>query len=100
MRAAGRAPPAVTADSIGLPHQSVVASWGERLGVGENGGAERAAANEGDGEGPADTDEAFAAFAESVRDTWLTGDPGGRQLGRSGEQFTFRVNLSRAPGPG
>ncbi|MFG3024295.1 hypothetical protein ACGFZQ_38205 [Streptomyces sp. NPDC048254] len=84
--------PAVTADSIGLLHQSVVAPWGERLRV-ENGEAERAAADErpeeepaaeivradatpdeGDGEGPADPDERFAAFAESVRDSWLTGD--------------------------
>lgn len=85
--------PAVTADSVGLLHQSVVAPWGERLRVDEDGRTGREAADErpaedlaaeivradatfdeGDGEGPADPDEAFTAFAESVRDGWLTGD--------------------------
>ncbi|MFE2064778.1 hypothetical protein ACFXDH_20680 [Streptomyces sp. NPDC059467] len=85
--------PAVAADSVGLLHQVVVAPWGERLRFGEDGerhqepaddrpeeeladgiaGAD-ATPDEGDGEGPADTDEAFAAFAGSVRDTWLRGD--------------------------
>ncbi|GGI96228.1 hypothetical protein [Streptomyces brasiliensis] len=85
--------PVVTADSVALLHQSVVAPWGERLRQGADGGVERTpaddrpeaelaaeitaadpAADEGDGEGPADPDETFAAFAGAVRGSWLRGD--------------------------
>jgi hypothetical protein len=84
--------PPVAADSVALLHQSVVAPWGERLRQGADGGVERGpaddrpeaeiaagivaadpAADPGDGEGPADPDEAFAAFAGAVRGTWLSG---------------------------
>ncbi|MFI9808409.1 hypothetical protein ACIHEJ_29265 [Streptomyces sp. NPDC052301] len=86
-------PPAITADSVGLLHQSVVAPWGEQLRQGADGGVERGpadgrpeqeiaaeiaaadpAGDPGDGEGPADTDAGFAAFATAVRGTWLRGD--------------------------
>ncbi|MFF7969944.1 tetratricopeptide repeat protein [Streptomyces sp. NPDC007905] len=86
-------PPAVTADSVGLLHQSVVAPWEGQLRQGADGGVEQGpaddrpeaeiaawitaadpAADDGDGEGPADPDEAFAAFATAVRGTWLSGD--------------------------
>ncbi|MFF3463784.1 hypothetical protein [Streptomyces sp. NPDC002619] len=85
--------PVVTADSVALLHQSVVAPWGEQLRQGADGGVEPApaddrpeaelaaaitaadpAADEGDGEGPADSDEAFTAFAGAVRGGWLRGD--------------------------
>ncbi|MFF0200266.1 hypothetical protein [Streptomyces sp. NPDC005017] len=85
--------PAVTADSVTLLHQSVVAPWGERMAVGEDGtprrepaderpeeriaeeiAAAEAVADEGDGGTPADPDEAFAGFATAVRDTWLRGE--------------------------
>ncbi|MEV6838445.1 hypothetical protein AB0N17_28715 [Streptomyces sp. NPDC051133] len=86
-------PPAITADSVGLLRQSVVAPWGEQLRQGADGGVERGpadgrpereiaaeivaadpAGDPGDGEGPADTDAEFAAFATAVRGTWLRGD--------------------------
>lgn len=86
-------PPAITADSVGLLHQSVVAPWGEQLRQGADGGVERGpadgrtaaevaagivgadpAADPGDGEGPEDADARFAAFAMAVRSTWLRGD--------------------------
>jgi hypothetical protein len=85
--------PVVTADSVALLHQSVTAPWGERLRVGEDGEVgrepadERPAArvaedilaadpkpDEGDGETPADPDEAFAGFVTAVRGTWLRGE--------------------------
>ncbi|MFI5683224.1 tetratricopeptide repeat protein [Streptomyces sp. NPDC051636] len=85
--------PAITADSVTLLHQSVVAPWGEHLRQGTDGGLEQGpaddrpdaeiaaditgadpAADEGDGSGPADHDEAFAAFVTAVRGTWLRGD--------------------------
>lgn len=86
-------PPAITADSVGLLHQSVVPPWGEQLRQGAGGGVERGPADDrpeaeiaaevtaadpgadpGDGEGPADDDAPFAAFAGAVRGTWLRGD--------------------------
>lgn len=86
-------PPAITPDSVGLLHQSVVPPWGEHLRAGADGGVERGpaddgpeaeiaaevtaadpAADPGDGEGPADDDAPFAAFAGAVRGTWLRGD--------------------------
>ncbi|MEU0007865.1 hypothetical protein ABZ079_27165 [Streptomyces sp. NPDC006314] len=86
-------PPAITADSVGLLHQSIVAPWGEQLRQGADGGVERGpadgrtaaeiaagivgadpAADPGDGEGPEDTDAEFAAFATAARSTWLRGD--------------------------
>lgn len=85
--------PAVTADSVTLLHQSVLAPWGEQMCVGADGDVERGpaddrpeaeiadeitradpAADEGDGSGPADHDEAFAAFVTAVRGIWLRGD--------------------------
>ncbi|MEU1407611.1 hypothetical protein ABZ471_35635 [Streptomyces sp. NPDC005728] len=85
--------PAVTADSVGLLHQSAVAPWDRQLRQGGDGGVEQGpsddrpeaeiaaritgadpAADDGDGEGPADPDEAFAAFASAVRGTWLNGE--------------------------
>ncbi|MFE1439142.1 tetratricopeptide repeat protein [Streptomyces sp. NPDC058739] len=85
--------PAVTADSVTLLHQSVVAPWGERMAVCEDGtprrgpaderpeeriaeeiAAAEAVADEGDGGTPADPDETFAGFASAVRDTWLRGE--------------------------
>ncbi|MET7287970.1 hypothetical protein [Streptomyces sp. NPDC005573] len=85
-------PPAVTPDSVGLLHQTVVAPWGEQLRQGADGGVERGPADDrpeaeiaasvtaadpgagdGDGEGSADTDESFTAFVTAVRDTWLDG---------------------------
>ncbi|WP_330462071.1 hypothetical protein OIB37_33590 [Streptomyces sp. NBC_00820] len=84
--------PVVTADSVGLLHQTVVAPWGEQLRQGADGGVERGPADDrpeaeiaasvtaadlavedGDDEGPADTDEAFTAFVAAVRGTWLNG---------------------------
>ncbi|MBL1084346.1 hypothetical protein JK359_20645 [Streptomyces actinomycinicus] len=86
-------PPAITPDSVGLLHQSVVAPWGEQLAQGPDGGVRRGPADDrpaaeiaagivgadpapdpGDGEGPADDDAGFTAFATAVRDTWLRGD--------------------------
>jgi hypothetical protein len=78
---------------VALLHQSVTAPWGERLRVGDDGEVgrepadERPAArvaedilaadpepDEGDGETPADPDEAFAGFVTAVRGTWLRGE--------------------------
>jgi hypothetical protein len=86
-------PPAVTPDSAALLHQSVVAPWGAHLRPGAGGGIERGPADEraeaeiaadvigadpaadpGDGDGPADDDAAFTAFATAVAGTWLRGD--------------------------
>ncbi|MFD8393187.1 tetratricopeptide repeat protein [Streptomyces sp. NPDC059680] len=86
-------PPAITADSVGLLHQSVVPPWGERLRQGADGSIGRdpaddrpeaeiaaevtaadPAADPGDGEGPGDDDTRFAAFAGAVQGTWLRGD--------------------------
>ncbi|MFS4097000.1 hypothetical protein [Streptomyces sp. AF1A] len=85
-------PPAITADSVGLLHQSAVAPWGRKLRQGSDGQVARSepddrpeaeiaaeitgadpAADPGDGTGPADTDAEFAAFATAVRGTWLHG---------------------------
>ncbi|MFJ9820143.1 hypothetical protein ACIRU3_33720 [Streptomyces sp. NPDC101151] len=85
--------PAVTPDSAGVLHQSVSAPWDGHLRQGAEGGIEQGAPDDrpeaeiaagiaaadptpddGDGEGPADPDEAFAAFATAVRSTWLTGE--------------------------
>ncbi|WP_327270070.1 hypothetical protein OG233_26345 [Streptomyces sp. NBC_01218] len=93
--------PGVTADSVTLLHQSVVAPWAGQLRAGADGQVERGpsddrpaeriaaevvaaapAADPGDGDGPADPDEVLEAFAASVRDTWLRGDR--RRLGSSG----------------
>ncbi|WP_208105960.1 hypothetical protein [Streptomyces sp. GC420] len=84
--------PAVTADSVALLHQSIVAPWGEGLRQGAD-GVERTPADsrpedriaddivhadpspdEGDGDTPTDPDEAFTGFVTAVRDTWLRGD--------------------------
>ncbi|WP_193433400.1 hypothetical protein [Streptomyces fodineus] len=86
-------PPAITADSVGLLHQSVVPPWGAQLRQGADGGVEPGPADDrpeaeiaaevtaadpsadpGDGEGPADDDARFAAFAGVVSGTWLRGD--------------------------
>jgi hypothetical protein len=86
-------PPAITADSVGLLHQSAVAPWGRQLRQGADGRVAQAeaddrpeaeiaaeitgaepAADAGDGTGPADTDAEFAAFATAVRGTWLHGE--------------------------
>ncbi|MFI1100370.1 hypothetical protein [Streptomyces melanogenes] len=85
--------PVVTADSVALLHQAVVAPWDGQLRADEDGEVERAGADErpdaliateivgadsspdeGDGETPADPDEAFTAFVTAVRDTWLQGE--------------------------
>ncbi|MET9732634.1 hypothetical protein ABZZ79_18900 [Streptomyces sp. NPDC006458] len=85
--------PPVTADSVALLHQSAVAPWGERMAVGDDGTPGREPADErpeeriaeeivgadplpdeGDGETPADLDEAFAGFVTAVRGTWLRGE--------------------------
>ncbi|MFF5547149.1 hypothetical protein [Streptomyces olivaceoviridis] len=86
-------PPAVTPDSAALLHQSVVAPWGPQLRPSADGGVERGPADDrpeaeiaagitaadptpdpGDGDGPADDDARFAAFATAVRGTWLRGE--------------------------
>ncbi|WP_329458712.1 tetratricopeptide repeat protein [Streptomyces sp. NBC_01497] len=85
--------PAVTADSVGLLHQSVVPPWDGRLRHGAGGGVRRTppddrpagavaagisaadpAPDSGDGEGPDDPAEHFARFVTAVRDCWLRGD--------------------------
>ncbi|MFF4560045.1 tetratricopeptide repeat protein [Streptomyces sp. NPDC001435] len=85
--------PVVTADSVTLLHQSVVAPWGEQLRQGADGDVEQAPADdrpepelaaeitgadptpdEADGETPRDSDEAFTAFVTATRTTWLRGD--------------------------
>ena len=86
-------PPAVTADSVSLLHQSAVAPWGAGLRQGADGGVERGDADErpeaeiaagivgadpnpdeGDGQAPADSVEGLADFVSAVRGTWLQGD--------------------------
>ncbi|CAL9342233.1 hypothetical protein SUDANB176_00294 [Streptomyces sp. enrichment culture] len=86
-------PPGVTADSVTLLHQSVVAPWEAGLRQSADGGvepgepderpeAEIAAAivaadptpDEGDGQTPADPVERLTDFVSAVRDTWLRGD--------------------------
>ncbi|MFE0385787.1 tetratricopeptide repeat protein [Streptomyces bungoensis] len=85
--------PAIAADSVGLLHQSVVAPWAPQLRQGPDGGVEQGPADDrpeaelaavitgadptadpGDGDGPADPDEAFTAFATAVSGTWLRGE--------------------------
>ncbi|WP_329294123.1 tetratricopeptide repeat protein [Streptomyces sp. NBC_01455] len=85
--------PVVTADSVTLLHQSVVAPWGPQLGAGDDGGVERGAADdrpaeriaaeivgadpspgEGDGETPADPLGAITDFVAAVHGSWLRGD--------------------------
>jgi hypothetical protein len=85
-------PPAVTADVMTLLHQVAVAPWGERTRITAESTAAQLPADDrpdaqlaaeilradptpdaGDGETPADPDEAVAAFAAAVRDRWLTG---------------------------
>lgn len=84
--------PVVTPDSVCLFQQSVVAPWEARLGQVADGVVEKTAPDdrpaaeiaaditaaaptpdEGDGDTPADPDEAFGAFVTAVRDTWLRG---------------------------
>ncbi|MFD9488017.1 tetratricopeptide repeat protein [Streptomyces sp. NPDC059991] len=88
-------PPVITADSVALLHQSVVAPWDGQLRAGEDGEVERAGADErpdaviaaeiagadpspsegdGDGETPADPDERFTEFVTAVRGSWLQGE--------------------------
>ncbi len=62
-------PPALTADSVALLHQSVVAPWGERLRAGADGGV---------GWGPAD-DRPEAEIAETITAAGPEPDPGGRR---------------------
>ncbi|MEU4348121.1 hypothetical protein [Streptomyces sp. NPDC023838] len=86
-------PPVITADSVALLHQAVVAPWDGQLRAGTDGEAERTEADErpealiaaeivgadpsaaeGDGESPADPDGRFTEFVAAVRDTWLQGE--------------------------
>lgn len=86
-------PPAVTADSVTLLHQSATAPWDGVLQQSDDGGVERTAPDarpeseivadivaadpapdEGDGETPVDPDERLTEFVTAVRDTWLQGD--------------------------
>ncbi|OKK08897.1 tetratricopeptide repeat protein [Streptomyces sp. CB02400] len=86
-------PPAVTADSVALLHQSAVAPWAAGLRQSSDGGvepgepderpeAEIAAEivgadptpDEGDGSAPADPVERLTDFVSAVRGTWLRGD--------------------------
>ncbi|MEV5981420.1 hypothetical protein [Streptomyces sp. NPDC052114] len=85
--------PAVTADSVALLHQSVVAPWAARLRADADGEVREEPADDrpeaqlaaeilagdptpdqGDGGTPADPVERTAAFAAAVRGTWLRGD--------------------------
>lgn len=85
-------PPAVTADVTTLLAQVAVAPWAERTRFTPEGSAEQLPADDrpdaqlaaeilradpvpdaGDGETPADPDDAVAAFAAAVRDRWLVG---------------------------
>ncbi|MFF1477580.1 hypothetical protein ACFVYD_08395 [Streptomyces sp. NPDC058301] len=85
--------PVITADSVVLLHQAVVAPWDGQLRAGADGEAERTEADErpealiaaeivgadpstaeGDGESPADPDGRFTEFVAAVRDTWLQGE--------------------------
>ena len=84
--------PPVAADSVALLHQSAIAPWGAQQRYDADGRAEQSAADgrpaevlaaaivqadpsadPGDGGTPADSDEAFAAFAAAVGPTWLLG---------------------------
>lgn len=84
--------PVITADSVTLLHQSVVAPWGEQL-TGDDDGVRRAPADdrpaeriaadivgadpapeEGDGETTAEQAGHFTGFVTAVRGTWLHGD--------------------------
>lgn len=84
--------PGVTADSVTLLHQSVVAPWAEQLRAGAGGEVERGPADArpaevlaaeilgadptpapGDGDSPADPVEVLEAFAAGVRGSWLRG---------------------------
>ncbi|MFS0697432.1 hypothetical protein [Streptomyces nitrosporeus] len=86
-------PPAVAADSVTLLHQSAVAPWGAGLRAGADGGVERTepdarpeaeiaagivgadpAADEGDGQTPADPVDVLTDFVTAVRGSWLRGD--------------------------
>ncbi|MEU5660730.1 hypothetical protein ABZ802_34700 [Streptomyces sp. NPDC047737] len=86
-------PPAVTADSVTLLHQSAVAPWGAGLRQGADGEVERGepdrrpeaavaaeivgadpAPEAGDGETPADPAEKLTDFVSAVAGTWLRGD--------------------------
>lgn len=88
--------PVITADSVALLHQSVVAPWEGQLRLGDDGEASRSsadtrpaaeiaaeivgadasldAADDGDGEAPPDTAEGFTRFVTAVRESWLQGD--------------------------
>ncbi|MDJ0343497.1 hypothetical protein QMK19_18275 [Streptomyces sp. H10-C2] len=85
--------PVVTADSVTLLHQSVVAPWGEQLRQGDDSDAERAPADdrpaaeiaaeiagadptliEGDDETPADPVDRLTGFVTAIRGSWLQGD--------------------------
>ncbi|MFD9839516.1 hypothetical protein [[Kitasatospora] papulosa] len=86
-------PPAVTADSVTLLHQSAVAPWEAGLRQGADGEVERGEADgrpekaiaaeivgadptpdAGDGETPADPAEKLTDFVSAVSGTWLQGD--------------------------
>ncbi|MFF5899272.1 hypothetical protein ACFY8O_25585 [Streptomyces argenteolus] len=86
-------PPAVTADSVTLLHQSAVAPWGAGLRQGADGEVERGesdrrpeaviaaeivgadpAPEAGDGETPPDPAEKLTDFVSAVAGTWLRGD--------------------------
>ncbi|MFF8943433.1 hypothetical protein ACF1A5_14430 [Streptomyces sp. NPDC014864] len=94
-------PPVVTADSVTLLHQSVVAPWEGQLRQGDDGGVERspaddrpaeeiaaeiaaapdgadpAAPDEGDEGAPKDTVEDLTGFVSAVHSAWLHGDRSG-----------------------
>lgn len=89
-------PPAVTADSVTVLHQSATAPWEGQLRADDDGNVERGAPDErpeeeiaaqilaadpspdeGDGETPADPVERLTDFVTAVRDTWLRGDRAG-----------------------
>ncbi|MCX5328646.1 MULTISPECIES: hypothetical protein [unclassified Streptomyces] len=86
-------PPAVTADSVTLLHQSATAPWAGQLHAGEDGVPERGAPDsrpeeeiaadilaadatpdEGDGATPAEPVEKLTDFVSAARHTWLQGD--------------------------
>lgn len=100
-------PPAVTADSVTLLHQSAVAPWDAGLRQGADGGVERGEADgrqeaeiaaaivgadptpdEGDGQTPADPVGRLTDFVSAVRGTWLQGDRA--RLGSSGPVASSR----------
>ncbi|MFE9017561.1 tetratricopeptide repeat protein [Streptomyces sp. NPDC007808] len=89
-------PPAVTADSITLLHQSATAPWEGQLRADDDGNVERcapddrpeqeiaadilaadASPDEGDGETPPDPVATLTHFVTTIRDTWLQGDRAG-----------------------